>query len=286
MKIEIQILVLIAIIFGSAIQQVFKKAYNNRGGNSIYIFCGLTVLAAAIFFAASADYPLNFTWDFVPFSVGFAAGYLCATIFTMYAIKEGSLSLTSLALSFSLLIPTVFGLIFFDEPLTVWFFIGLGLLILSIVFINTKGGEIKITFKWFIFVFLAFVGNGACSAVQNSYAKLHNTGSSEFMIVALSIVFVSLMVLSLLKERENIIPTAKNFWYLAILCGVANGATNLFVILLSGSDMPASIMYPLISAGCIVLTSLVSIFIYREKLSVLQYIGMVLGIGAIVFLNI
>ena len=41
-----------------------------------------------------------------------------------------------------------------------------------------------------------------------------------------------------------------------------------------------------LSAGGIVLTSLVSIFLYRERLSMLQYIGMVLGIGAIVFLNI
>jgi multidrug transporter EmrE-like cation transporter len=70
-----------------------------------------------------------------------------------------------------------------------------------------------------------------------------------------------------------------------VLCGVANGASNLFVIALS-PNMPASIMFPLVSAGGIVLTSLISIFIYRERLSVLQYIGMVLGIGAIVFLNI
>ena len=285
MRIEIQLLILSAIIFGSAIQQVFKKAYNNRGGNSIYIFCALTVAAAAIFFTATADFPLNFTWGFIPYSAGFAAGYLCATIFTMYAIKEGSLSLTSLALSFSLLIPTIVGLILYDEPLTLWFFIGLGLLTISIILINTKGGEIKITLKWVIFVFLAFVGNGACSAVQNSYARSYSTGSSEFMIVALSLVFVSLMILSLIKERSNIIPTAKKHWYLALLCGAANGATNLCVILLS-PHMAASIMYPLVSAGCIVLTSLVSIFIYRERLSPLQYAGMIFGIGAIVFLNL
>jgi drug/metabolite transporter (DMT)-like permease len=218
MGIEVQILVLISIIVGSSIQQVFKKAYNNRGGRSIYIFCALTVAAAAIFFAATADFPLNFTWSFVPYSVGFAAGYLCATIFTMYAIKEGSLSLTSLALSFSLLIPTIIGLILYDEPLTLWFFIGLGLLTISIILINTKGGEVKITLKWVIFVFLAFVGNGACSAVQNGYAKSYSTGSSEFMIVALSIVFASLMILSLIKERSNIIPTAKNNFSTTSFC--------------------------------------------------------------------
>jgi multidrug transporter EmrE-like cation transporter len=71
-----------------------------------------------------------------------------------------------------------------------------------------------------------------------------------------------------------------------MLCGAANGAVNLFVILLSTNKMNPSLMFPLISAGGIVITSLVSIFVYKEKLSLLQYIGVVMGIGAIVFMNL
>lgn len=284
MGIELQIVLLISIIVGTSVQQVFKKAYNRRGGTNVFIFGALTVATAAIFFAATASYPMHFSWGLLPHAVGFAAAYLCATVFTMLAINEGSLSLTSLAISFSLLIPTVAGLIFYGEPLTVWFFIGLGLLLISLVLINIKGGEIKITLKWGIYVILAFIGNGACSAVQTDYSKTHQAGKSEFMIIALSIVFLVLLILSLIKERGSIISTVKGNWYFMLLCGVANGAVNLFVILLS-AHMAASIMFPLISAGGIVLTSLISIFLYREKLSLSQYIGMVLGIGAIVFLN-
>lgn len=285
MGIELQILLVVSIIVGTSLQQVFKKAYNVRGNTCVYIFSAITVAAACLFFVATASYPMSFTWEMVPYSVGFATGYLFAAVCTMLAINEGSLSLTSLAISFSLLIPTVYGLVFYDEPLTVWFFIGLALLIGSLILINTNGGEIKITLKWGIYIILAFVGNGACSTVQNVYARSFSGGSSEFMIIALSIVFAFLLGISIFKERPGIVPSVKKYWYLMVLCGVANGASNLFVIALS-PNMPASIMFPLISAGGIVLTSLISIFIYRERLSVLQYIGMVLGIGAIVFLNI
>ena len=50
--------------------------------------------------------------------------------------------------------------------------------------------------------------------------------------------------------------------------------------------MNASIMFPIISAGGIIGTSLVSVLFYKEKLTKMQYAGLVLGIGAIVLLNI
>ena len=68
------------------------------------------------------------------------------------------------------------------------------------------------------------------------------------------------------------------------ICGLANGAVNFFVLVLS-NKMPASVMFPIISAGGIVTTALISIFVYREKLSLPQKIGMFLGIAAVVVLS-
>ena len=281
-----EVLYLLIIIFGMSVQNVLKKAFNKKmphGG--VMIFSAVTVLFAALFFVATAGYPLNFTVDILPYAFGFAACYCAAAIFSLMAINTGSLSLTSLAISYSLLIPTVFGLIFWGDEATPFFFIGLVLLIVSLLLINSKDGEVKITPKWAILVLIAFVGNGLCSTIQNGYAKVHSTGNSEFMIIALATVFITMLVLSLFKERAIIAPSVKNGWYFMAICGIANGAVNLFVIMLSPL-MNASIMFPLISAGGIVLTSLVSILLYKERLTLQQYIGMILGIGAIVFLNL
>lgn len=269
-----------------SVQNVLKKAFNKKkpdGG--VMIFSAVTVLFAALFFVATAGYPLNFTVEILPYAFGFAACYCAAAIFSLMAINTGSLSLTSLAISYSLLIPTVFGLIFWGDEATPFFFIGLVLLVVSLLLINSKDGEVKITPKWAILVLIAFVGNGLCSTIQNGYAKIHSTGNSEFMIIALATVFVTMLVLSLFKERAIIKPTVKSGWYFMAICGIANGAVNLFVIMLSPL-MNASLMFPLISAGGIVLTSLVSILLYKERLTLQQYIGMILGIGAIVFLNL
>ena len=281
-----EILLLCATIFGTSIQSVLKKVYNRRASSGVFIFSALTVLCAAVFFFATAEHPLVFTGELVPYSLGFAAAYAAASIFGMLAIYEGSLSLTSLATSYSLLIPTLWGLFFYKDEASIWFFVGLLLLLVSLLLINSKGGEIKITPKWVLYVLLAFLGNGICSTVQTGFAKAYSgVGKSEFMIIALLVVFAVMLISSVITDKGGIIPSLKSSWYLMVLCGVANGAVNLFVILLS-QTMNTSLMFPLISAGGIVLTSLVSIFIYKEKLSLLQYIGMVLGIGAIVFMSI
>ena len=72
---------------------------------------------------------------------------------------------------------------------------------------------------------------------------------------------------------------------LGILCGAFNGMVNLFVMILSGL-MPVSLMFPIISAGGIVATFIISQVFYKEKLSKLQLIGFVLGTISVVLLNI
>ena len=58
-----------------------------------------------------------------------------------------------------------------------------------------------------------------------------------------------------------------------------------FVMIRSGR-LAVSLMFLLISAGGLVITYLVSRFIYKEKLTKIQFIGFVLGLSAVVFLNI
>jgi len=69
------------------------------------------------------------------------------------------------------------------------------------------------------------------------------------------------------------------------LCGLANGIVNLFTMILSNT-MPASVMFPLISGGGIILSTIVSIVLYKEKLNTYQFIGLLMGIASVVFLNL
>jgi len=56
-------------------------------------------------------------------------------------------------------------------------------------------------------------------------------------------------------------------------------------MILSGR-MPVSLMFSLISAGGLLVTYIVSKFLYKETLTKTQFVGFLFGLLAVVFLNI
>ena len=254
---------LITIIAGCAAQNVLKKGFTNkRGSGGVFFFGALTALAALLFFICSGG---KLTWEpgLWVYSLGFALAYGAGTVGAVAAVHYGPLSLTGLMTSYSLLMPTLYGLIFLKDPIGLGLFPGLALLVTSLALITRRNDEAPITLKWGIFVALAFLGNGMCSVVQKmQQVAFDGRCKSEFMILALGMVVLFLGGGSLLRERKDLKENCKIGWYLAVFCGLSNGLVNLFVMILSGR-MPVSVMFPLISAGGIVSTYLFARLLYR-----------------------
>lgn len=125
-----------------------------------------------------------------------------------------------------------------------------------------------------------------CSTVQ----KIQQVASegkfkSELMIGALIITAVMLLPVTVYTEKDKIKNSVKKGWFWAAACGIANGIVNLLVMVLGGR-LPISLLFPVISAGGIILSSTVSVLVYKEKLTKIQLAGVIIGIISIVFLNL
>ena len=268
----------------TSVQAIFKKAYARRGG--VLIFGSIQAVAACLFFLVREGFAVSFSPEVLPYAIGFGLSYCAVIIFSHLAIRIGSMSLTSLATSYSLLIPTAYGLLFDSDTVSWLFYVGLALLVVSLLLINYPSGGIKVTPIFALFALLALVGNGLCSIFQTvqttAFAGRYDGG---FMIVALLISLVVFFSLAFVCERREIIPSLGRGAHLMVLCGIANAAVNLFVML-AAQIMDKSLMFPMISAGGIILTWLVATFIYKERMNVKQNIGMLLGIASVIFFNI
>lgn len=267
-------------------QNILKKQFSLRCPSGVYLFNAIMSLAALAFFAVSA------TWHTVSpaligYSAAFALSFLVASGFTVLAIQCGSLAKTVLILSYSLLIPTIVGILFWSEPLTITGILGFMLLLASLFLTNYKKSDAAASFswKWVLFVSLAFFGNGMCSVIQRMGQK-HDSNGSMLMVMALAMVTVVFFLLGLIKEKGPVADvTVKKGWHLAVICGLLNGLTNYLVMLLNGL-LPASVLFPVIAAGGLVITFIVSVSVYKETFTRKQIIGFVAGIGAILLLNI
>ena len=66
----------------------------------------------------------------------------------------------------------------------------------------------------------------------------------------------------------------------APLAGIANGATNLLVMVLTAL-LPTAVLFPSISAGGIIIMFFISLLVYKEKISKQQ-----MGVSSVILLNL
>ena len=279
--------VLLAVtVIGVSMQTVMQKLYNKKiGAREAFVFTGIQSAAAALFF-------LPFCRIFIlpshlfPYIIGFAAAFSAALIFSVKALACGSIALTSLAASYSLMLPTFYGLVFLNEASGILLYAGIALLAISIVFINLNKNDVKISPEWVLYVILALIGNGMCSTVQKmQQIAFEGKYTNEFMFFALVTVVAVAAASVLLQERGQALYFMKLGWKCAAIGGIMNGMANMLVMLLNGR-INASVMFPCISAGSIALNCIIARVFWKEKLSNMQTIGVMLGMASVVLINI
>lgn len=280
-------LYLTIIVCAICLEQLLSKEYNTKTkAVNIPLFTAVSVFCSLLFFIANSGGKLSFTAALIPYALGFAAAFGTASATAIFAIKTGPLSVTALLSSYSLLIPTFYGILFLHDPVRPTLFIGLAALLISLFLINFKKNE-ALHFEpvWIVYVILAFISNGMCSTVQKMQQIRFDGGyKNEFMILALAAVTAVLWILGLARpgnKGKMLRPCLKY----GVIKGFANGFMN-YLVMVTSALLPNSVLFPSISAGGIVLTFICALVLYKEKLSVTQYIGYALGTASVVLLNL
>jgi drug/metabolite transporter (DMT)-like permease len=91
---------------------------------------------------------------------------------------------------------------------------------------------------------------------------------------------------ALVRERRDFGLVLRLGAFPAVLVGLFNGAANLLVMVIAGVMIPVFVFFPLISAGGLLISYLVSVFIFKERFGKMQKLGILLGIFALIFLNL
>ncbi|MBQ7726830.1 MAG: EamA family transporter [Clostridia bacterium] len=282
------LLITVGCMITGVIQGIFKKQYNLKCQGGQITFCTSSSLFALFFFIIITP-DIHFGFRIVPYSVLFAIVYSAAIVFNILAIQIGSFALTTLVRSYSLIIPTVDGLLYLNEKIDVINIAGILSLLLSLILIRQKvtaNDQKKVSFRWVIYLIIGFITNGACSVVQNEQRRaFHNVENGNFMILSLCMCFLLLTIVSVLMERKWLRMSLQKGIMTAALCGISNGATN-WLVMVAISMISASVFFPILSAGQMILTYLISVLFYHEKFIPRQKIGMVFGMLSLILLNL
>ena len=144
----------------------------------------------------------------------------------------------------------------------------------------------KISLKWIIYILLIVVSNAAITIIgKMQHGVFGDTYKNEFLIISLAGAAISLFVLGMIFERDSLKPTMKHGFFYGASAGIFNGVNNLFV-LVTYNYLPISFTSPLKSGLGIIISFLISALLYKEKFNRRQLISVVIGILAVVLMNI
>lgn len=296
MSIPLTLILSLAAALGGSIA---KKYYTDKGPTGLsggFVFNAVGCLSAAVILLCWGGFGASSVFTIV-LGVAFGAVTALQGITNIAALQVGPMSYTSVIISFSTLISSLSGVMFFDESLGWAQIVGMVLMLASFVLAaKSDVDEKKANLKWLFLCLIAFVATGGIGVMQ----KVHQSSEyrdelNAFLIIA----FVSSAVLcaffaALMKRRESRFADEKEkgkngkrqVWLLLgimIASGACVAVNNKFNLYLSGV-MDSAVFFPIVNGGGLVLTTLAAVLLFKEKLSTKQWIGVVLGIASVVFL--
>ena len=75
-------------------------------------------------------------------------------------------------------------------------------------------------------------------------------------------------------------------WWTPVLASFSNVALNALVMLMALTELPASLIYPVIGVGSLAVVAIFSLFFFKEKMHWRQWLGIFVGAIAVVLLSI
>lgn len=272
-----------------AVNKIYQSLRGTSPKASLFFNSILGLTTAIIFFAAN-----KFRLSFSPFSLIMAtlmsAFVMSYNIIGFRLLKQGRMSLYVLFLmTGGMILPCVWGLAFWNESLSVFKTAGLTVIVGGILLSNFNGE--KINLKQIIMCIFVFLLNGFTSIVSKMYQIEINyvrVDTIDFVILAGITKFIIAGLLFFVFKGMAQEPCDKNNFTKALITIIASaviGGFSYFLQLYGAQSLPATMLYPFITGGSIVFSTLTDAVIFKTKLSRKLIIGVLMCfIGTILFI--
>lgn len=216
-------------------------------------------------------------------------GLMFISIFNLMGIssQKAGVSVTSVANKMSVVLPVIFGFIFFNEPSTSSKIIGIVLAILALYFTTLKKQSEKKSYL-ILFPIIIFFASGVLDILM-SYCSMNFIVPSNMAVftatlftVAALLGLVYLFILVCIGKQKikgkNIIA--------GIVLGIPNFGSILFVFEgLKSTQWDVSVFYPVLNMGVVILAAIFGWIFFNEKLSPINLVGILLATVSIYLIS-
>ncbi|MDP3468221.1 MAG: EamA/RhaT family transporter [Daejeonella sp.] len=223
------------------------------------------------------------------YPVYIALGLLLPTIFIVLAlsVRYTGIVKTDIAQRLSLFIPVLAAFLVFGELFSLMKIAGIVIAFIAIIFSLPWQKQTETSHSYWLYPLIVFIGMGIIDILFKQIAKTENIPFTSSLLV----VFILAFILSILYLLYEILVKGLKLTIINLICGWILGIANFgnIVFYLKAhqtlSEKP-SVVFSSMNIGVILLGSAVGVLIFKEKLSRLNYAGIVLALISILILSL
>ena len=227
---------------------------------------------------------IDYSWYYYALIIGFVfvSGFV---LFSKSTVRAG-VSITAVSSKMSVIIPVIAGFLFFGDAISALKLIGILLAIISFFFIFKPENKEKINYNY-IYLPLALL---VVSGLNDLFVKyIQFKYLSGDILVFLSIVFLAAfgfgLIFSFVTNKKNASFISLSGVFGGIVLGTFN-FWNAWAMIKSMEFFETSILFPLINVGVVSLAALIGFAIFKERLKLVNWIGIFIAMVAILIMSI
>ena len=220
------------------------------------------------------------------FVLAFIVGLLFVLTFNLYALGIQKIGVTpsTIANKMSMIIPIIIGLILLNEEFTFNKILGISFACVAIFLSSMGDRKYSLNKNHLIIIFLLFIGQGLADGILNWAQEFILNGSNMnlfFAVTFLAAGFFGLLFLFFKLSSQKVKIEPKSIIW-GIVLGIPNYLTLLYFVKSLKSELfSSSEIFPIINIGVIIFCTILSIILFRERVSIYNWLGVILGVFSI-----
>jgi drug/metabolite transporter (DMT)-like permease len=281
------IYLLLSIVFSTFINLVFKW-FSVFKVNKIQAILVNYLVCFSIGFVLSGDFNLLKIIGSDWFKYCIILGSLFVAIFLSMAMttEKYGVSVNAVSAKMSVIIPVLFAYVYNSERFTIQFVVGILLSLLSIYLI-TKKKQIIIPKKYIYLPIIVFLGSGS---IDTSLKLLELNYSNDISINTISYsIFLGAFLVGTtfytIKNQFNFSNWSSRNIISGIILGIPNYFSIYFLLTaIKSFSLKSAFVFGINNIGIVLLSTLLSMIIFKEKLTLINKLGILISVLSIILI--
>lgn len=216
---------------------------------------------------------------------------LCMLV-TFYSMQVTTVAISSLFTASSVMIPCIFGAIFFKETINLINIVGFVVFLISVYLIVSKNQEkkMKFGFKALLACLGVLFTNGFGSIAIQLFGKcVPNGEESVFMFLSYCMQSVTLLVIYLVysakSKSQQSTKISAGMWFYGVL-GMVPAFLIQQIMASLASSISALVIFPITMGSSIMMGVVVGWLCFKEKITTKGLLGVLGGILSLIMINL